>query len=111
MISFFTAGLMALVMAILLFAAGYMVAAQRGEMAMREMLDRFAILRGEDVHKLASLRHWLEIEAGGVSTEQAYLLIDVCTQLGINEAETQTVVGPAYLLLLDEPIVLFEDER
>ncbi|MCA9936543.1 MAG: hypothetical protein H6662_15460 [Ardenticatenaceae bacterium] len=108
--------LTAVAVVLLLFLSGYLVGQKSGNHETKRVIDLALNVRAEDVEKLGQLRTWLETEAGGLTTAQALLLTDVCTQLGFSEAETQHVVGAAYWMLVDAPIdlPLFEevdDER
>lgn len=85
----------------LIFLVGYVAGRRQadGELVARVMRYK----RREAVQSLRTLRGWLETAAGGVSAEQAFLLTDVCSQLGFSEAETQGVVGAAYWMVVDAP--------
>jgi hypothetical protein len=62
------------------------------------------VQRAADIAKLRHLRWCLENETGGLTTEQAYLLCDVCSALRLEEGEIQHVLGAAYWMIIDAPV-------
>ena len=55
--------------------------------------------------KLSKLSRMLESETDGVSENQAYLLYDVCEALRLEEGETQHVLGAAFWMVMDAPVL------
>ena len=96
-----------------LVLSGYAVGAkghrETGEAAYRRGQN---MQRAIDRRKLRDLRVALETETDGLTAEQALLLYDVCQALRLSERETQHVVGPAVLLVIDAPVDLgvFEED-
>jgi hypothetical protein len=92
----------AIAILLMLFLAGWML----GQMGNgKGYHDGQLMQRAADMARLAKLRRMLEIETDGVTSDQAYLLYDVCEALRLQEGEAQHVLGSAFWMVIDAPVM------
>lgn len=88
---------------LMLFLAGWMLG-QAGDSG-NGYHDGQRMQRAADMAKLSKLRRMLESETDGLTNDQAYLLYDVCEALRLEEGEAQHVLGAAFWMVIDAPIL------